>query len=154
MNLPRCRKTVGLQLDPHGHGIRLRLAHAFACLIELRQDAKKVLHMVADLMRDHIGIAKSPPSRELGLHLVEEIRVEIDLAIGRTIEGPTAALASPQAEFQRPEYMTSLGARNSCPWIRKCRSRVFRIGQHLRDKFLHVIVLRGVAGRILRLAVA
>ena len=52
----------------------------------LAQDAEEVLHVVADLVRDHIGIGEIAAAAELLLHVVEEGHVEIDLLVDRAIE--------------------------------------------------------------------
>src|SRR5436190_1270856 len=53
---PHAGEAVGLQFDAHRHLVGFRLAHGLPHLIELGQDAGEVLDMVADLVRDHIGL--------------------------------------------------------------------------------------------------
>ena len=52
---PDPRKTIGHQLKPHGQGIRLNLRGLLPHPSHLRQGADLILHMVGDLMCDHIG---------------------------------------------------------------------------------------------------
>ena len=78
------------------------------------QNAEQILHVVADLMGDHIGLGKiaglAGAAAEARLKLAEEVRVEIDLAIVRAKNGPIALWARPQAERAWPENITSLAA--------------------------------------------
>ena len=54
---PDAGEAVGLQLDAHLHavGLDLRAGRALR-LLHLGQDAEQVLHVMADLVRDHIGL--------------------------------------------------------------------------------------------------
>src|SRR5262249_30420780 len=53
---PHPGEAVGLQLDLHLDVIGRSLAAGRALrLLRLRQDAEQVLHVVADLVRDHVG---------------------------------------------------------------------------------------------------
>ena len=56
---PDAGEAVGLQLDLHLHAIGLRAVAGGALrLLHLGQDAEQVLHVVADLVRDHIGLGE------------------------------------------------------------------------------------------------
>ena len=89
---PGAGEAVRLQLDPHRSAIGLFLRHRLPRLVELRQDADQVLHVMTNLMRDHIGFRElagfAAAAVEAHLHVLEERGVEIDALIGRTIERP------------------------------------------------------------------
>src|SRR5262249_19653231 len=74
---PHAGETVGLQLDPHLDRVRFGLAtRRLLQLLRLRQDAEQVLHVVADLVRDHVGLRElagaALATAESGLDLLEE----------------------------------------------------------------------------------
>src|SRR5262249_4596102 len=69
----------------------------------LRQDAEQVLHVVADLVRDHVGLrepaglAADVATAKARRNLIEEGGIEVDLLIGRAIERAHGALRHPAA---------------------------------------------------------
>src|SRR5262249_5347889 len=85
-------KAIGLQLDPNLQGVGFSLAHPTLRLLYLRQQSEQILHVVADLVRDHVGlrelagftadIAGPKPS----LKILKETCVEVDLLVQRAIE--------------------------------------------------------------------
>ena len=83
---PEVHRVIGLQLHPLRHFIGFRFAHAPPHLVEPRQHPDQVLHVVADLMRDHISLGEITGCTELTRQLVEESGVEINLAVARAIE--------------------------------------------------------------------
>ena len=54
--------------------------------------------MMADLVRDHIGLGEIARRLEALRQFVEEFGVEIDLLVGRAVEGPIADWAAPQPD--------------------------------------------------------
>lgn len=108
---PNSGQAVGLQLLAHQQAVV-----AFEALATLAggtdpgRDAEQRLHVMADLMGDHIGLGKVAGGGEAGFQFAEEAKVEIDLPIPRAVKGPTAASAKPQAERTPPENSTSLGS--------------------------------------------
>ena len=93
MMRPHAGEAIGLQLDPHLQAVGGRLAAGGALRRRhLRQHAEQVLHVMADLMRDHIGFRElaglAAAAVEAHLHVVEERGVEIDALVARTIERP------------------------------------------------------------------
>ncbi len=96
---PDAGEAVGLQLDLDLDLVGVgTAAGALLRLLRLRQDAEQVLHVVADLVRDHIGLreqarlAAGITAAEAGGDLVEERGVEIDLLVDRAVERPHRAL--------------------------------------------------------------
>ena len=89
--------AVGLQFDPHLDAVCRRLAAGGALRRRrLRQNAEQVLHVVADLMRDHIGLGElaslAGAAAEAHLHVAEERRVEINAPVVRAVERPHRGL--------------------------------------------------------------
>ena len=96
---PHTRETVRLELEPNRElvrfgWIRLReLSHA-------RVRAEQVLDVVAELVREHVGLREIPTCAQALLQLLEESEVEIDLLILRTVERPGGRLR--EAAAARP----------------------------------------------------
>lgn len=55
---PQPREAVGLQLQPDRKRVALALVSLSTQAIDLLHHAEQILHMVPDLVRDHIGAAK------------------------------------------------------------------------------------------------
>ena len=85
---PEAGEAIGLQLHLHLDVVGGGPAGGALRLLRLGQDAQQVLHLVSDLVRDHIGL------RELaGLAAeVAERGVEINRLVDRAIERPHGAL--------------------------------------------------------------
>src|SRR5262249_33732282 len=89
---PHPSEAVGLQLDANLEMLDLDLIHTALRLLHLRQDSKQVLHVVTDLVRDHIGLgelaalATDVTTVESSLDVLKERRIQIDLAIDGTVE--------------------------------------------------------------------
>src|SRR5688572_2969052 len=94
---PHAREAVGLQLDSHLELVRFRpRARALLGLLHPRQNPEQVLHVMADLVRDHIGLRElaglAAAAAEAPFEVAKERRVEIDLAARWTIERTHGAL--------------------------------------------------------------
>src|SRR4051794_21883206 len=89
---PDAGEAVGLQLDFHLEMIGVRLAHALLLLLHLGKDAELVLHVMADLVRHHIGLRELAGARariaaaKAALEIAEEGCIEIDLLVGRAVK--------------------------------------------------------------------
>ena len=84
---PHAGVAVGLQLETHRQRVRaarIRTLH----LPHLPFGAGQRLHVVADLVREDVGLREVARRAEAALQLVEEPEIEIDLAIARTVERP------------------------------------------------------------------
>src|SRR5262249_23132719 len=77
------------------------LVEALLHLLHLRKYAQQVLHVMADLVRNHVrlrklaGLAAGIAGAEPAFEILEERGVEINLAIIRTIEWPHRGLSEP-----------------------------------------------------------
>src|SRR5437867_4780715 len=95
---PHAGETIGLQLDPDLDPVCLRGTSAGGLLsvVRARQNALEIVHVMADLVRDHIGLRESARSAiaatEARLDIPEKRCVEIDLLVGRAIEWAHRAL--------------------------------------------------------------
>src|SRR5262249_26692710 len=84
---PDAGKAVGLQLDPNLEVIGLRLIQASLHLLNLGQDSQQILHMMPDLVRDHVGLRElAAPAADVAaakapLKVLKEFGIEIDLSV-------------------------------------------------------------------------
>src|SRR5262245_4379045 len=112
---PHPGKAVGLQLDPNLELIAFDRVHAALRFLHLGQDSEQILHVVVDLVRDHVGLgelaafASSIAAAETSLEVLKECGVEIDLPIVWTIEWTHGGLGKPHPERVAPENITSVG---------------------------------------------
>ena len=90
--------AVGLQLEPHRPlvGLLLRPGGLLAG-VDRVAGALEVLHVVAELVGDHVRLGEVAGGVEPGGQLAVEVEVDVHLAVGRAVEGPTAEVALPQA---------------------------------------------------------
>ena len=77
--------------------------------------AEQILYMVADFVRDDIGLREIARCAELAAHLLVKRQVDVRLFISRAIERPIAACPVPHAERVEPVNSTSVGSRYSPP---------------------------------------
>ena len=79
---PNSREAVRLELDPHRPALG-------ALVLRAAEDAEQVLDVVAVLVGDDVRLGERPALRaEARAQLVEEAQVDVDVLIGRAIEGP------------------------------------------------------------------
>src|SRR5258705_7290443 len=153
---PDAGEAIRLQLDPHLDLVPLGLADGALRLLRLRQDAEQVLHVMADLVRDHIGLrelaglAADVAAAEAGGDLVEERGVEIDLLVGRAVERPhralrDAAAVGPRRAFVENEDRSAVGPALLGEDLLPLH---FGAAEHLAHETAHVVLRRtGVALR-------
>ena len=77
---------VRLQLDAHTDPVGIHLGCPGHLLMGLAEGSEQVLDVVSYLVGDDIGIGEITVSPDLGPHGLEEIEIEIDGLVGRTIE--------------------------------------------------------------------
>jgi hypothetical protein len=86
---PYSGETIGLQFNAYLERVRFSLAGGrLLCLRHPWQDTKLVLHVMADLMRDYVGLGKLAgvaigAATEFVLKVVEKGSVEIDTLVAR-----------------------------------------------------------------------
>src|SRR5581483_596669 len=84
-------QTIGLQFDAYLDTVCLNAIAAGALRgLRLRQDAKQVLHVMTDFVRDHIGLRKftsfSAAASEADLYVTKKRGIEIDAPVVGAIE--------------------------------------------------------------------
>ena len=98
---PNPGKAVGLQLDAHLKLIALNRVHGALRFLHLGQDSEQILHVMADLMRDHVGLrelaafASNIAAAETSLEILKERGIEINFPIVRAIERAHGGLRKP-----------------------------------------------------------
>ena len=84
---PDAGEAVGLQLE--AHRVRRRALPG----AHLRLDAEQVLHVVAVLVGEHVGVDERPAGgAEVLLQLVVEGQVDVDELVAGAVEGPGAGV--------------------------------------------------------------
>ena len=73
--------------------MRLRLAAAAAQRVDLVHDAELVLHVVADLVGDDVGLGELAGCAQALLEHLVEAQVDVDLLVVRAVERPHRRLA-------------------------------------------------------------
>src|SRR5262245_23207583 len=95
---PDAGEAIGLQLDPHLELVGVALIHAALHRLHPRQNAEQVLHVMADLVRDHVGLreltalAADLAAAETPLEILKERSAEIDIMVDRAVDRPHRAL--------------------------------------------------------------
>src|SRR5262245_45714111 len=93
--------AIGLQLDPYLQLVGVGLIHGALHRLHPRQNAEQVLHVMADLVRNHVGLreltalAADLAAAETPLEVLKERSVEIDLMVDRAVERPHGGLGGP-----------------------------------------------------------
>src|SRR6266849_5963836 len=84
-------KTVGLQLQPNRKlvgGTRIPLPRS----VDLLFDARQLLHVMADLVRQNIRLHKFAGSSETLLQFIEEAQIDVNLLVFRTVKRASGGL--------------------------------------------------------------
>src|SRR4029078_12347719 len=94
---PDARKTVSLQFNAHLKSVRLDFAAGRELrVLNLRQDAQQILHVMTDLMRNYVSFGEfarlATATAKARLDIAEERGVEINAPVVRTIERPHGRL--------------------------------------------------------------
>ena len=88
--------------SPALHSLLLETLH-------LVGDAEQGLHVMADLVRDHVGLGEVARCLEAVLQLPVEVEVDVDLVIERAIERPHRRLAGAARRLRGALNSTSVG---------------------------------------------
>ena len=138
-------QKIGLQLQPDGKLVGFRLAPSALKGMDLVADPQQVLHVMADFVCDHVGLGKISRSFEFFSELLKEAKINIDLLIGRAVEGPdrcrrsaTVGLhAIPEQDELRLDVLLVNALEDIVP-------NVFGVGQNGLDKICPLF-FRGIA---------
>ena len=61
------------------------------------KDSQLILYVVADFVGDHVGHGEVPASLVFGCQFLVEAHIQINLFVGRTVEGTSRCLPNPTA---------------------------------------------------------
>src|SRR5947199_1553696 len=162
---PEPGETIGLQLDLNLQVIRLDLADGVLALLHLRQNAEQILHVVTDLVGDHVSLGELASlavvaAAEPALQISEESRVEIDPLIVRTIERPHGGARGAAGRARRAGKHHQ-GRRPVMPALFLQHVPPYRLGaaEHGRDELAGAVarragMRRGAVGRVIGMAAA
>ena len=84
---PHPRVAIRLQFLPHRQAIgAIHRGAAATRLVDLVEHAGQFLHVMADLVRDHVGAGEVAGGMQFVLQLLEERQVQVHLLVARAIE--------------------------------------------------------------------
>src|SRR5450759_5135527 len=148
---PYAGVAIRLQFDPHLDAVGGGLVAGGALSgLRLGQGAEQVLHVVTDLVRDHIGLREfagvAGATVKARLDLTKKRRVEIDAAVGRTIKRPhrrlreaaAALLRAGEQPQPRRAVLLSAAPENFAPGV-------LGIAKHGCDELTHRVGRRAAA---------
>ena len=79
--------AVGLELEAHRQVVGVAGA-GLLLAAHLVARAEEVLHVVAELVGEHVDAGEVAGRAELALELLEEREVDVGVLVGRAVEGP------------------------------------------------------------------
>src|SRR5688572_20491406 len=152
---PHAGVAVGLQLHAHRHAVVLGLRAAAARGLELGEAAGHFLHVMRDLVRNHVGLREVPWRAELLMKGAEEGQIDVELLVARTVKLPHCrrAHAARRADLPFIEYerrravLASRLPEDSAP-------HVLGAAQHLRDELPRLVPRRALGDLLRRWAAA
>ena len=99
-------------------------------------DAEQVLHVMADLVRDDVGVGEVAAGLELGGQLVEEAQVEEDALVGRAVERSHRRTPRRRSRIPRRRGTGPASAPGTAPPMSaNCRvPGVLGLGEHRGDE--------------------
>ncbi len=151
MMAPDAGEAVRLELEAHGQLVALRFRSALLDAADLALDAHQVLDVVADLMRDDVRAGEVAGRSEALRELVEERKVEIDLAVVRAVERPLRRRPAAAGRLRQAGVEDELRELVGLSRLREdLRPGVLGVGEHDGDELLSRIVGRGCARRARR----
>src|SRR5262249_60201452 len=83
---PETGQEIGLELQPNRQPVELRLAQTGPLRVYPLGDAEQILHMVADLVSNQIGLGEFPRGTKASFHILKETEVQIDHLVPGAIE--------------------------------------------------------------------
>ena len=140
---PDAGEAVRLQLHLHRQTVGFGLGGMLLLLANFRLNAQQFLHVVAHLMSNDVPLSKVAVGAQFIFHLIVEGQVDIDRAVGRTVERPHhrltgAAAGTCRAAVEHQFWLGVLAAH-----LFKDRSPgIFGGGQNDGSKLRRFIVFR------------
>ena len=140
---PDPREAIGLKLEAHRQSVGLGFTDTTACRFHLFHDAKQVLHVVTDFVRDHIRLGEVTGGSVAGFQIVVESEVDVYLPVQRTIERSRSRLAGTAGGRCRAGEEDELGILVLAPALfEDSAPGVLGVREHLRDEHGHLVVGR------------
>ena len=124
---PDSGEAVGLKFQRNRRAVLSRPAIAGGALIQPEQ----VLHVMTELVRNHIGLREVARRAQLLRQLVEEPEIEVDHAVLRTVERAGRRLSEPARRLNRVAEQPHLGA--LIPRTELLGPHVLRVLRHRPD---------------------
>ena len=140
---PEAGEAVGLQFLPDRHGVRIGLAQPALRGTHLLADPQQGLHMVANLVCNHVGLREVTRGAMAAFQVFEKGKIDIHLLVGRAVKrshggtGHAARRLHRAGEQHQIRFLvvTSGLLEDGVPGI-------FGIGQHHRDKVGQLFLFR------------
>src|SRR5437762_5372650 len=137
---PHTGEAVCLQFYAYRNRVGPPLVALRALGVRPLQDAELVLHMMTDLMGNHIGFGELPGRVEPVLHFLEKGQIEIRLLVFRTIEGPRGGTGEPACRAYtigiEDEFWIIIGPTHA---LEELRPDILGVCEDDRDKLTHRI---------------
>jgi hypothetical protein len=132
--------------------VRLGLAPLLPTRLHLGQHADDVLHMMPDLMRQHIGLREIAGRAKARAEVVVEPQVDVDVSITRAIKRASrgAGKAAGGLNAPRKERQRRLGIAFA-PFGENRRPGVFGVGEDGRDEIPHLVCHAATGSNLLTL---
>src|SRR5262245_49607991 len=140
---PDAGETIGLKLHAHLQGIGLCLPHALFERFDLIGDAEKLLHVMADLMRNDVGLRHVSWRAEAVLEVLVEVEVDIDLLVEGAIKGTHLRHADSASGTRSAAEQHERGIAIALPITgEEISPNVFGVGQNHGHEFLEILFAR------------
>src|SRR6516165_4023117 len=112
--------------------------------LDLPGNTQQILHVMSNLMRDHICLGEVPRRPESIAKILEETHVEVDLLIERTVERTHCRLRKSASRVDRTREQDKLGfpVRFTCT-TKQIGPSVLGIGQNCRNELFGFLARRG-----------
>src|SRR5438874_902726 len=150
---PDAREAIRLQLQPDGRRVGLRPATPALGHHAIR-DPELLLDVMADLVGDHVRLREIAGGTEPLAPRAEEVQVEIDLLVWRTVERPGGGSGDAAGGLHRAVEEHQPGISILAPHAAEQRAPgVLGVGEHRRHEVTQVVVAARRSrrrGRLLR----
>jgi hypothetical protein len=90
---PDARKAIRLQFEPNRQGIRFPLAGTALQRLNFPHDTEKILHMMADLVSDHVSLSEVTRRLKALAQFPVESKIDIDFLIFSAVKRARRRLA-------------------------------------------------------------
>src|SRR5262245_34624557 len=142
---PDAGEAIGLKLHAHLERVGLRLPHALLERFDLIRDAEKLLHVMTDLMRNHVSLRHVSRRAEAVLEVLVEIEVDIDLLVIGAIERTHLRHTDPASGTDAAAEQDECGIAIALPIAaEEVAPDVLGIGENDGHELLEIVFARGL----------